>query len=169
VGGRPGPARGRRKGLLLDPDLAEAHLGLALALGLALMELGRDHEALREFLEAERGVPDNFIAMASVVDGPVATGDVREARRRVAEAERLARSTYVSAFDLGLMRVSLGDVDRAFDWLQRSCDDKEVRFASIGFEPGVDPVRQDPRFTELLACAGLPLSFARAGAHTKSR
>ena len=137
--------------------------------GQALMELGRHHEALREFLEAERGVPDNFIAMASVVDGLVATGDVREARRRVAEAERLARSTYVSAFNLGLMRISLGDIDLAFDWLQRSCDNKEVRFASIGFDLGVDPVRQDPRFTELLACAGLPQSFARAGAHTKAR
>ena len=132
-------------------------------------ELGRHHEALREFLEAERAAPDNFMAMASVVDGLVATGDVREARRRVAEAERLARSTYVSAFDLGLMRISLGDIDLAFDWLQRSCDDKEVRFASIGFHLRVDPIRQDPRFTELLACAGLPQSFARAGAHTKAR
>ncbi len=137
--------------------------------GQALMELGRHHEALREFLEAERAAPDNFMAMASVVDGLVATGDVREARRRVAEAERLARSTYVSAFDLGLMRISLGDIDLAFDWLQRSCDNKEVRFASIGFHLGVDPIRQDPRFTELLACAGLPQSFARAGAHTKAR
>ena len=137
--------------------------------GEALMELGRHHEALREFLEAERAAPDNAMAMASVVDGLVATGDVREARRRVAEAERLARSTYVSAFDLGLMRISLGDIDLAFDWLQRSCDDKEVRFASIGFHLGVDPIRQDPRFTELLACAGLPQSFARAGAHTKAR
>ena len=137
--------------------------------GQALTELGRHHEALREFLEAERAAPDNFMAMASVVDGLVATGDAREARRRVAEAERLARSTYVSAFDLGLMRISLGDIDLAFDWLQRSCDNKEVRFASIGFHLGVDPIRQDPRFTELLACAGLPQSFARAGAHTKAR
>jgi DNA-binding winged helix-turn-helix (wHTH) protein/tetratricopeptide (TPR) repeat protein len=137
--------------------------------GEALMELGRHHEALREFLEAERAAPDNLMTMASVVDGLVATGDVREARRRVAEAERLAHSTYVSAFDLGLMRISLGDIDLAFDWLQRSCDIKEVRFASIGFHLGVDPIRQDPRFTELLACAGLPQSFATAGAHAKAR
>jgi tetratricopeptide (TPR) repeat protein len=139
-----------------------------LSRGQALAELGRHQEALREFLEAERGAPDNFLAMASVVDGLVATGDVREARRRVVEAERLARSTYVSAFDLGLMRISLGDIDLAFDWLQRSCDIKEVRFASIGFHLGVDPIRQDPRFAELLACAGLPQSFATAGAHTKA-
>jgi hypothetical protein len=58
------------------------------------------------------------------------------------------------------MRISLGDIDQAFGWLQRSCDNKEVRFASIGFHLGVDPIRQDPRFRELLTCAGLPQSFA---------
>jgi tetratricopeptide (TPR) repeat protein len=137
--------------------------------GRALMELGRHHEALQEFLEAERAVPDNYAVIASVVDGLAATGDAREARRRVAEAERVARSTYVSAFDLGLMRISLGDIDQAFDWLQRSCDIKEVRFASVGFELGVDPIRQDPRFRELLKCAGLPPSFARPGPHAKAR
>ena len=140
-----------------------------LSRGQALAELGRHQEALQEFLEAERAAPDSLMVKASVVDGLVATGDLRDARRRVAEAERLASSTYVSAFDLGLMRLSLGDIDRAFDWLQQSCDNKEVRFASIGFHLGVDPVRQDPRFNELLACAGLPQSFTRAGAHTKAR
>jgi Tfp pilus assembly protein PilF len=133
-----------------------------LARGQALMELGRDHEALQDFLEAERAVPDTILVTTSVVAALAATGDVREARRRVAEAERLAQSEYVSAFDLGLMRISLGDLDRAFDWLQRSCDVKEVGFASVGFHLGVDPIRRDPRFKELLACAGLPQSFANA-------
>ena len=140
-----------------------------LSRGQALAELGRHQEALQEFLEAERAAPDSLMVRASVVDGLVVTGDLRDARRRVAEAERLARSTYVSAFNLGLMRISLGDIDLAFDWLQRSCDNKEVRFASIGFHLGVDPIRQDRRFAELLACAGLPQSFASAGAHTKAR
>ena len=134
------PARSSARGDRSDARARAPRFWFARVIkGQALMELGRPHEALREFLEAERGVPDNFIAMASVVHGLVATGDVREARRRVAEAERLARSTYVSAFDLGLMRISLGDIDLAFDWLQRSCDNKEVRFASIGFEFGARP------------------------------
>jgi DNA-binding winged helix-turn-helix (wHTH) protein/tetratricopeptide (TPR) repeat protein len=137
--------------------------------GQVLTELGRHDEALQDFLEAERAAPDSVMVMAAVVDALVATGDARDARRRVAEAERLARSTYVSAFDLGLMRIALGDIDLAFDWLQRSCDIKEVRFASIGFDLGVDPIRQDPRYNELLACAGLPKSFATAGAQTEGR
>ena len=100
------PARSSARGHRADARARAAHLVCARDRGQALAELGRHHEALQEFLEAERAAPDNFMAMASVVDGLVATGDVREARRRVAEAERLARSTYVSAFDLGLMRIS---------------------------------------------------------------
>ena len=82
----------------------------------------------------------------------------------MAEAESLARSTYVPAFDLGLMRIAVGDIDLAFDWLRRSRDIREVRLTPIGVDLGVDPIRQDPRFTELLTCVGLPKSLEAAGA-----
>jgi DNA-binding winged helix-turn-helix (wHTH) protein/Tfp pilus assembly protein PilF/TolB-like protein len=129
-----------------------------LVRGQALGELGRHHEALLDFIEAERATPHIFPVMSSLVGALAATGEAHEARRRVADAERLARSTFVPAFDLGLMRIALGDIDLAFDWLRRSCDMKETRLTSIGFHRGVDPIRQDPRFTELLACVGLPAS-----------
>ena len=128
--------------------------------GQAREQLGRHQEALQDFIDAERTTPDNFMVIAAVVGALAATGDVREARRRVAEAERLARSTFVPAFDLGVMRVALGDIDLAFDWFRRSCDKKEVPLTAIGFHRGVDPIRQDPRFAELLACVGLPVNAA---------
>lgn len=126
--------------------------------GQALEQLGRYHEALRDFIDAERAAPDSSVVMASVVSALVATGDLDEARRRVADAERRARSTFVPPFDLGVMRIALGDLDLAFDWLRQSCDVKDVRLAAIGYDPGVDPVRRDPRFTELMTCAGLQKS-----------
>jgi len=127
-----------------------------LVRGQALALLGRHREALQDFLEAERAAPQTFPVMSATVGGLAAVGETREARRRVEEAERLARSTFVPAFELGLMRIAVGDIDRAFDWLRRSCDMKEPRLTGIGFHQGVDPIRQDPRFTELLACVGLP-------------
>ena len=100
--------------------------------------------------------------ISSVVSALAATGQAREARRRVAETERLARSTFFPAFELGLMRIAVGDIDLAFDWLRRSCDLKEPRLTGIGFHRGVDLIRQDPRFAELLACVGLPVNAASA-------
>jgi DNA-binding winged helix-turn-helix (wHTH) protein/tetratricopeptide (TPR) repeat protein len=131
-----------------------------LARGQALEQLGRHLEALQEFVEAERAAPDSVPVLSSVVSGLAATGQTREARRRVEEIERRARSTFFPAFELGLMRVALGDIDLAFDWLRRSCDIKETRLTAIGFHRGVDPIRQDPRFAELLACVGLPVTAA---------
>ena len=131
-----------------------------LARGQALEQLGRHLEALQEFVEAERAAPDSVPVLSSVVSGLAATGQTREARRRVEEIERRARSTFFPAFELGLMRVALGDIDLAFDWLRRSCDIKETRLTGIGFHRGVDPIRQDPRFAELMACVGLPVTAA---------
>jgi DNA-binding winged helix-turn-helix (wHTH) protein/tetratricopeptide (TPR) repeat protein len=130
------------------------------ARGQALEQLGRHHEALQEFVGAERAAPDSVPVMSSLVGALAATGQAREARRRVAEIERRARSTLFPAFELGLMRIALGDIDLAFDWLRRSCDLKEPRLTGIGFHRGVDPIRQDPRFAELLACVGLPVNAA---------
>jgi tetratricopeptide (TPR) repeat protein len=140
-----------------------------LVRGQALAEVGRHQEALQEFIETDRASPHIFWVTSSLVGALAATGDVREARKRVDDAERLARSTFVSPFDLGLMRIALGDIDLAFDWLRRSCDMKEVRLTSIGFLRGVDPIRQDPRFTELLACVGLPASARLKGASDVQR
>jgi len=135
-----------------------------LVRGQALAQLGRHREALQDLLDAERTAPDNFMVTSSVVAALAATGEAHEARRRVAEAERLARSTFVPAVDLGLMRIALGDIDVAFDWLRQSCDIREPRLMGIGSHPGVDPIRKDPRFPELLACVGLPASPWRAPA-----
>ena len=77
------------------------------------------------------------------------------------EAERLARARFVPAFELGVMRLALGDIDLAFDRLRQSCDAKEPQLTSIGFHFAVDKIRLDPRFSELLACVGLPPSLQR--------
>jgi tetratricopeptide (TPR) repeat protein len=134
--------------------------------GQALEQLGRHQEALRDFVEVERTTPDNFMVAAAVAGALAATGDVREARRRVLEAERLERTRFVPAFELGVMRIALGDTDLAFDRLRQSCDTKEPQLTSIGFHFAVDKIRNDPRFSELLACVGLPPSLQRIPAAT---
>jgi tetratricopeptide (TPR) repeat protein len=175
----------RRRALTIDPltpmlgvGLAELHLAMRrpdqaleavervlvryprfwyarLIRGQALGLLSRPREALQDLIEAERATPQAFPVVASVVGALAATGNAREARRRVADAERLAGAEFVPAFELGLMRIAVGDMDLGFEWLQRSCDRKEPGLTGIGFHVGVDPIRQDPRFTELLACVGL--------------
>ena len=50
----------------------------------------------------------------------------------------------------------LGQKDRAFEWLTRAVDAKHPGAYTLKVDPIFDPLRSDPRFTQLLARVGLP-------------
>jgi TolB-like protein/DNA-binding winged helix-turn-helix (wHTH) protein/Tfp pilus assembly protein PilF len=47
------------------------------------------------------------------------------------------------------------DKDKAFAWLQQACSDHSNFLSSLKVDPVFDPLRDDPRFEELLRCARL--------------
>jgi hypothetical protein len=48
---------------------------------------------------------------------------------------------------------ALGDRDSAFQWLDRAYDRRIIWFLKV--HPAMDPLRDDPRYTELLKKTGL--------------
>jgi hypothetical protein len=45
----------------------------------------------------------------------------------------------------------LGENDKAFDWLNKSYEDRSIAlFSDIKLDPVFDPLRSDPRFANLL-------------------
>ena len=56
---------------------------------------------------------------------------------------------------IGYAYAALGDIDRAFEWLDRSLEQYFGRLLFIKVDPRADPLRKDPRFTTLLARLGL--------------
>jgi hypothetical protein len=57
---------------------------------------------------------------------------------------------HVAHFDIGL-----GDKERAFEWLEKAYNDREWYLWLLKQETGVDPIRSDPRFQDLLRRIGL--------------
>ena len=54
------------------------------------------------------------------------------------------------------MYTGLDEKDRAFEWLEKSCEERNSRLAYLKVEALWDPIRSDPRFAQLLQRAGFP-------------
>ncbi len=52
----------------------------------------------------------------------------------------------------------LGETDTAFEWLEKAYEGRSLELTLIRVEPGLDPLRSDPRFDDLLRRIGFPES-----------
>ena len=74
------------------------------------------------------------------------------------EQERRWHKLGVGAADIASLYAYLGDEDSAFKWLDRAYDDRDPQLPMVvNAWPIMDPVRSDPRFTELAERLGIPM------------
>src|SRR3984957_5842404 len=62
---------------------------------------------------------------------------------------------YVAALYIAVVWTGLGDRDRAFQWLDQAYDEDCEYLVYLPTEPIADPLRGDPRFSQLLQKLGL--------------
>jgi len=61
-----------------------------------------------------------------------------------------------SAYLLATIHASLGEHERALDWLERAYADRDAQIVSLKVDPAFDPLRSTARFQQLFARLGLP-------------
>ncbi len=57
--------------------------------------------------------------------------------------------------------MALGDVDLAFEFLERGYQTRSEFMLYLNVDPIYDPIRADPRFTSLLRRIGFPVEAPR--------
>ncbi len=82
-------------------------------------------------------------------------GDGKGAEETLAELEKQSRGKYVSRFFAGQIHASLGQHERALDCLEKACEERFHRVASIKVDSILEPLRLHPRFQTLLKRIGL--------------
>ncbi len=136
----------------LDPNFAPAYEYLALS----YLKRGRNAEAIAA---AEKAVDLNNRAGITLGDlGNVyaVVGKRAEAIDRIKELEekytrREAIGQYIAAVYVGL-----GDKDKAFEWLEKDFQARNGKLAEIRWQIQFEPLRDDPRFKDLIKRIGLP-------------
>ncbi|MBA4123793.1 MAG: protein kinase [Acidobacteria bacterium] len=63
---------------------------------------------------------------------------------------------YVSPTELAILYAALGDKEKAFASLEKAYTERDFQLTSLKVEPGYDPLRDDPRFQDLMRRVGFP-------------
>lgn len=117
-------------------------------LGRAQLGLGQPEKAI-----------DSFANAAKLMNGaPTAQSDLAVALARAgrnAEAMEILRGLndndeYVSPLLIAQIYANLGDADNAFQWLEKGIEDSARGVIFLKINPLYDPIRNDPRYAELL-------------------
>jgi TolB-like protein/Tfp pilus assembly protein PilF len=143
-----------------QPDQALEHLRRALAmnptaeenhrlLGLAYLQARQWDEAAAAFRESLTVSDSPALALAGLAAVAAGRGRTDEASAGLADLEARARASYVSPVAFVMVHAALGQADQAFDWLERTYEERRGWLAYLNVEPMLDPLRGDPRFRRL--------------------
>lgn len=140
-----------RSVLAIQPDNA----GTLWFLGFALIAKGRPDEAI-PVLEKAVSASDRSPAILGVLIRAYAQAGRRaDALRLLAELKRRRKAGYVPPPAFVNAYLGLGEYDQAFAWLEQAYQEQSNSLQLLKVQPFFDPIRDDPRFKDLLRRVGL--------------
>jgi TolB-like protein len=135
-----------RQVLELDPVAYWAHL----AIGSTYRDQGIFEKAIAAYRRAmeESGESPPTMGWLGLTLG--LSGNTSEARALLERLYRKAAQGYVAPTSLAWIHLGLGEIDTAFEWLNRAVDECDQLLMPIKSYTFLNPIRGDPRFAALL-------------------
>lgn len=144
------------KTIARDPEFFMARYGLAMTYA----HTGRHAEGIEEARVAARLSNDSPLALATLGHACAVAGRTREAEELLEKLTRMSRLGYVPPYYPATVCVGLGRADDSLDFLEKAVECRDGWLTWLGVEPRFDPLREDPRFQDILRKIGLRAVFA---------
>jgi len=143
-----------RRILELDHDFVPAHDWLADS----YVFTNRYDEAVVEFKKAldESGNANYFLTALAMTYA--LKGDQEQARKILGELKLRANHIYVSPYGLADIYIGLGDKEQALAMLNQAVQEHSSDLVFLASAPEFDRLRDEPRFTAMIARIGFPES-----------
>jgi len=137
--------------LALDQSFPWAHSGLA-----SVYEIqGRFDESIVEYKKAKNlggSIPFTLAPLGWIY---AKAGRKADALQILDELLQMARQGMNVSYGIAFLYYRLGEKDKAFEWFEKSYQDREIWLQSLATDPLWDDLRTDPRCTVLLKRMGL--------------
>ena len=141
-----------KKMIDLDPTFPRAHENL----GLAYLRQGRNAEAIDEVQKAvnlSAGGDRRPLRNLGYVYGIL--GKRAEALAILKQVQEKYEKQEAAAQDVAAVYAGLGQKEEAFAWLEKAFEGRSGPLPKIRWESAFEPLRSDPRYTDLLRRMGL--------------
>lgn len=116
------------------------------ALGGSLEMLGRYGEAIAAFERTRELSGNSTYSILALAHAHALSGNREKAREFVAALRREAWPRYVSPYSLAAVHTALGEIDDAFESLDRALAERDRALVWLPVSPRLEPLRSDPRF-----------------------
>jgi TolB-like protein/DNA-binding winged helix-turn-helix (wHTH) protein/Tfp pilus assembly protein PilF len=120
------------------------------------VDKGQFDQAIALLQKAISLSPNRTESRAALASAYAQRGNASEARKILRKLEQPPLTQYVSPMSIAAVYCALGDKDRALEWLEKAIDQHDASVSDLPSLPFVDPLRDDPRFQNLLGRIGLP-------------
>ena len=131
-----------QKTLELDPNYFWTHY----CLGTAYLQKGDYGKAIAAL---DRGnlppLRDGHLGYAYAV-----SGQPEKAEQLIEELQTGSQPEHLAPYHLAMIYFGLGEKDKAFEWLDKACEQRSTQLLWIKTLPELDSVRSDPRFQDIL-------------------
>jgi len=147
-----GVLREMEKALELEPTFDRLYYLVAWA----QLALGRPDEGLATMQRAIALGGQNLFKTVLMGHYYGIIGREADARRILEEVTEAAKTRFVHAFDFAILHIALAEYDRAFEWLDRTVEERSAWIPYLRVTPLLDRIRSDPRFGVLTRRVALP-------------
>jgi tetratricopeptide (TPR) repeat protein len=137
------------KTLELDPNRYRVYLWI----GLIYEQKGMYDDAIAAFLKAKTDEVNTEV-LASLGSAYALAGKRAEALSVSTELQKRSAQHYVSPYNRSLLFLSLGENDKAFEWLERAYDERAEWMIYLSVDPRFDSLRSEPEFRDILRRIG---------------
>ena len=127
-----------------------------LPLSQTYLQKGSYDEAITQLLHAAELSDNHPAILAELAAAYTYVGRKDEAQKILRDFEAQASRGFFDPYFIATIYVALGDKENALEWMEKSYEVRSNWLTWIKVEPKLDPLRDEPRFRELIRKMNLP-------------
>ena len=121
----------------------------------ALEQEGNYKEALREFETTITLAGGSNCVKAMKAHAYAAAGDKSSARRILTELKQTPSNKCMPSYDIAATYAALGEVNHTVTWLNRACNERNMKLFTLVQDPRFDLLRSRSEFIQIVDQMGL--------------